>query len=68
MPLCSVFDLKGRLDSLETGSDGILPEFPKVPNSYASDSNGELYWVGREHWLMRSSIELEESLCSSLRP
>lgn len=68
MPLCSVFDLRGRLDSLETWSDSILPEFPKVPNSYASDSNGELYWVGREHWLMRSSIELEESLCSSLRP
>lgn len=68
MPPCSLFDLKGPPDSLEACYSGILPEFPEVPNSYSSGLGKELYWVGHEHWLMRSSIDLEESLCRDLRP
>ena len=68
MPRCSLFDLKGQPDSLEAWSGCNLPEFPNVPNSYTSETDRELYWVGREHWLMRSPIDLEESLRSSLRP
>lgn len=68
MPRSALFDMKGRPDSLEAWSGGILPEFPDVPNSYSSGPSRELYWIGQEHWLMRSPIDLEESLCRDLRP
>ena len=68
MPRSALFDMKGRPDSIEAWSGGILPEFPDVPNSYSYGTRTELYWVGQEHWLMRSPIDLEESLCRDLRP
>ena len=68
MPRSAMFDMKGRRDSLETWSGRILPEFPEVPNNYSSGPSSELYWIGYKHWLMRSPIELEESICRDLRP
>lgn len=50
----TIIDLKADTkDLLDWLPDDYLP-LPDKPNTAASSEHGELYWVGPDHWLLRS--------------
>ncbi len=64
----AVIDLQGKFEALRDWVGGGLPPFPDQANS-ASESGGiELYWIGRERWLLRADLEREDELLAMTRP
>jgi len=58
-PLQALLDLKGRADFLQSWP--VLAElaFPEQKNTARHGSEMAVYWIGRQHWLIRSSLEHE---------
>jgi heterotetrameric sarcosine oxidase gamma subunit len=63
LELNAIIDLQGNAKAIKNWiKDGDLPDFPDKPNTSSTNQNFKLYWVGLEHWLLRSEIELEDRL------
>jgi heterotetrameric sarcosine oxidase gamma subunit len=63
LELNAIIDLQGDAKAIKNWiKDGDLPDFPDKPNTSSTNQNFKLYWVGLEHWLLRSEIELENRL------
>jgi heterotetrameric sarcosine oxidase gamma subunit len=63
LELNAIIDLQGDAKAIKNWiKDGDLPDFPDKPNTSSTNQNFKLYWVGLEHWLLRSEIELEDRL------
>jgi len=64
----AIIDLQGSPPRIRDWIGDALPPFPEIPNT-ASASNGlELYWIGRERWLLRGDIGRENDLLARARP
>lgn len=64
VPQQAILDLKGDLHFFKNWTAMENVEFPTLPNSASSGSDGSIYWIGREHWLVRASLAAEEKLLS----
>ena len=64
----AVIDLQGKSESVRNWVGETLPPLPGQANT-ASGSNGiELYWIGRERWLLRADLDREDELLAMTRP
>lgn len=66
--LSAVFDLKGRKEDLKKWISDPNLSFPDTPNTSVSQDGYELYWIGPEHWLLRTDLKREEALSALLKP
>ena len=66
--LWALFDLKGQGDQIENWAGGSLPALPDRPNSLTTQGDLELFYIGRDHWILRAPIEREDSLNDALKP
>ncbi len=66
--ISALFDLKGDPDALRRWAGRNLPEFPDAPNRQSASHGTSLYYVGRNHWILRAEIAREESLSEALKP
>jgi len=69
LALNAMIDLQGDAEAIKNWiKDDDLPEFPNKPNTSITNQQFKIYWVGIEHWLMRSEIELEDHLLEMTNP
>ena len=66
--LNALFDLKGASDAVSKWVEGKIPPLPDSPNSKSSDGDMDVYSIGRDHWILRASVEHEQDLADSLKP
>lgn len=63
--LNALFDLKGDPEVVQNWVETSLPS---RPNTRAMQEAFEVYYIGRNHWIVRASLELEEALEAQLKP
>ncbi len=63
--LNALFDLKGDPEVVQNWVETSLPS---RPNTRAMQEAFEVYYIGRNHWIVRASLELEEVLEAQLKP
>lgn len=66
--LQALFDLKGAAADVWDWASGTLPAQPERPNSRTVKGELELFYIGRNHWILRAPIEQEETLAAALKP
>lgn len=66
--LWTLFDLKGQPDQITGWVGETLPNLPDRPNSYTTRDDLALYYIGRNHWILRAPIEREDALNEVLKP
>lgn len=68
LELSTVIDLKGEVSAIKKWVDeDILPVFPEQANTATYHDGLALYWIGHEHWLLRSDIAREGELLNLMR-
>lgn len=69
LELNAIIDLQGDVETIKDWiKDDHLPAFPDKPNTSSTNQTFKLYWVGLEHWLLRSDIEIEDRLLEITNP
>jgi sarcosine oxidase subunit gamma len=68
MPQSAIIDLQGEVSVVAGWCGEALPPFPQQPNTATSRDGLELYWIGRERWLLRAGLEREGPLLAITRP
>jgi len=69
LALNAMIDLQGDSEAIKSWiKDDDLPDFPDKPNTSSANKKFKLYWVGIEHWLIRSDIKLEDRLLEMTNP
>jgi len=63
-PQQAMLDLKGDIQFLKSWAAMGNLEFPTLPNSAITCADTSIYWIGREHWLVRAPLDAEERLYS----
>ncbi len=66
--LNALFDIKGSIRDVKSHLKEYIDSFPTEPNSYISQGNWKIFYVGPNHWILMAPILEEEHLLSSLRP
>ncbi|KIC07625.1 sarcosine oxidase subunit gamma [Leisingera sp. ANG-M1] len=66
--LHALFDLKGAAADVWDWAGGTLPAQPERPNSRTVKGELDLFYIGRNHWILRAPIEQEEALAAALKP
>jgi len=66
--LNALFDIKGSIRDVKSHLKEYIDSFPTEPNSYISQGNWKIFYVGPDHWILMAPILEEEHLLSSLRP
>ena len=66
--LNALFDIKGSLRDVKSHLKEYINSFPIEPNSYISQGNWKILYVGPNHWILMAPIAEEQQLVSSLRP
>jgi len=66
--LNALFDLKGDAAAVQSWAGEALPALPDQPNHRTRKEDSDLYYIGRDHWLMRAPLEQEEALEARLKP
>jgi len=66
--LNALFDIKGSIRDVKSHLKEHIKSFPIEPNSYISEGNWKILYVGPNHWILMAPIAEEEALVSSLRP
>jgi len=59
---CGVLDLQGSYQALSHWPSATNFTFPELPNTFVTFGPQTLYWVGRQHWLLRTELAQEQSL------
>lgn len=67
-PLNAVYDLKGPAEALRDWAGSGLPAFPEAPNTRTTKDGIDLYYIGRDHWLVRGALSAEDTLDKQLKP
>lgn len=67
LPTSAILDLKGNPEDVAAFAAAMPIALPDAPNTRTSGAGAEIYWVGREHWLLRANIELEDELIERSR-
>ncbi len=63
--LNALFDIKG---DPEVVHNWVEMSFPSRPNTRSMQEAFEVYYIGRNHWIVRASLELEDVLEAQLKP
>ena len=66
--LNALFDIKGSIRDVKSYLKEYINSLPTEPNSYISQGNWKILYVGPNHWILMAPIAEEEQLVSSLRP
>ncbi len=66
--LNALFDIKGSISEVKFHLKEYINSFPSEPNSYISQGNWKILYVGPNHWILMAPISEEQQLVSSLRP
>ena len=64
----ALFDIKGSIRDVKSHLKEHINSFPVEPNSYISQGNWKILYVGPNHWILVAPIDEEQQLVSSLRP
>ena len=64
LALTAMFDLKGPQTSVGRWLTAKDPAFPEVPNTASAANELELYWIGKDHWILRAPLEREADILS----
>ncbi len=64
----ALFDLKGAAGKVWEWAGDTLPTQPGRPNSRTVKGGFELFFIGRDHWILRAPIEKEAVLNEALKP
>ena len=64
----ALFDLKGDAGAVQGWAGDALPALPERPNHRTRKEDRDLYYIGRDHWLMRAPLDQEEALEARLKP
>ncbi len=66
LELSALVDLKAnRTDLIGWLPESLLP-LPDIPNTASTSNNKSIYWIGKDHWLVRTSIDQETNLAEQL--
>jgi len=68
LDLSAMFDLQGPDTQVSRRLRARGLSLPKHPNTRCRSDAGEVYWIGRAHWLLRADIEREDELLNRLQP
>ena len=66
--LTALFDLKGATDAVGAWVGDALPPFPDRPNHRTEKDGLDLFFIGRDHWIIRAPLDQEEALEARLKP
>lgn len=66
--LNALFDLKGSSLAVQRWVGDVLPALPTRPNTRANKGSVEVYYIGRDHWIVRAPLESEDSLQAQFKP
>lgn len=62
--LHAMLDLKGDSDFLQAWSILADLKFPKLNNTAEECEGKSVYWIGKQHWLVRAPLDQEQALYS----
>jgi len=62
--LHAMLDLKGSHDFIQSWPVLAELEFPTTHNTFEERAGFCVYWIGKQHWLVRASLEQEPALHS----
>jgi sarcosine oxidase subunit gamma len=68
LPPSAVIDLQGEASAVAAWCGDGLPPLPAQANSASAGNGLELYWIGRERWLLRAALDREDELLALTRP
>lgn len=66
LELSTIIDLKADAATLLDWLPHAFVSLPDKPNTSTSNVHCELYWIGPDHWLLRSGIDKENELIEQL--
>ena len=66
LELSTLIDLKAEMKDLFDWLPDAIPPAPRHPNTASSNKYCELYWIGVNHWLLRSDIDNENKLIDQI--
>ncbi len=64
----AIIDLKGTKQAIDDWKGPHLPAFPTAPNTASRGDGLELFWIGRDHWLLRAPLDREAALLQTFDP
>ncbi len=64
----ALFDLKGSEGSVRSWAGDALPSLPDRPNSRTEKDGTDLFFIGRDHWILRARLDREETFEVQLKP
>ena len=66
--LNALFDIKGPTEDVKSHLKKHIKSIPIKPNSFVSQGNLKILYVGPDHWILMAPIADEQQLISALRP
>ena len=66
LELSTLIDLKTDAKSLLDWLPRAFASLPGKPNTSSANESSELYWIGPDHWLLRSSLDKENEIIEQL--
>ena len=66
--LNALFDIKGSIADVKAHLKEHISSFPTEPNSYISQGDWKVFYVGLNHWILMAPIIDEQELTCSLKP
>tara|TARA_B100001093_G_scaffold109521_2_gene101774 strand:+ start:1845 stop:2345 length:501 start_codon:yes stop_codon:yes gene_type:complete len=66
--LNTIFDIKGSTSDVRAHLKDHIYSFPTKPNSYISQGDWKVFYVGLNHWILMAPIDDEQELTVSLKP
>ena len=68
LPLNALFDLKRVATAIKSWAGLGLPALPNLPNTRTRQDAVELFYIGRDHWIVRAPLDQEELLENQFKP